>query len=169
MVMNAQRNALDAGMSVLNMIWVAMLVSVLFYLVAGFVLGQGAVTGGDDSGYRVLRGVLYGVSLVTLGAIGPVRRRLASAGGPAGPSAGSGVRRTVRDPALARYLVAMLVTWALAESIAVYGMVLFILTGNRTDLYLLNLAAFAVMVYHRPKRDELVRLSRDLRRARACT
>lgn len=44
-----------------------------------------------------------------------------------------------------------IITFALSESIALYGLVLFLLTGNDTDLYLFLLAACFSFSYHFPR------------------
>ena len=60
--------------------------------------------------------------------------------------------------ALQRYSAATIVALAMSESIGVYGLILFFLGKNSTDLYLLILIAAAAMVVYRPRKDEMLSL-----------
>jgi len=53
----------------------------------------------------------------------------------------------------------MIVAWALSESIGVFGLVLFLLGKNPTDLYLLILISAVAMLIYRPRKDEVISLS----------
>lgn len=54
----------------------------------------------------------------------------------------------------------MIVTLALSESIAIYGLVLFLIGKDPMDLYLLILISAAAMLIYRPKKEEVIHLSR---------
>jgi hypothetical protein len=56
---------------------------------------------------------------------------------------------------MAVYTKATVITLALAESIGIFGLVLFFLGDSFQVLYLFIAVSAAVMFYYRPKRDEL--------------
>jgi hypothetical protein len=49
---------------------------------------------------------------------------------------------------------AVIVSLAMGESVAVIGLVLYLLGGNRTGLFLLLGISAAAMVHHRPRAEE---------------
>jgi len=59
---------------------------------------------------------------------------------------------------LQKYSAATIVALAMSESIGVYGLILFFLGKNSTDLYLLILISAAAMVIYRPRKDEMLNL-----------
>ena len=69
------------------------------------------------------------------------------------------VPKQYSTPALGKYTTVSIVSWALAESVAIYGLLLFLLGGSFKDLYLFVAVALAVMIYYRPKMSELVELA----------
>jgi hypothetical protein len=60
--------------------------------------------------------------------------------------------------ALQKYSAATIVALAMSESIGIYGLVLFFLGKNPTDLYLLILVSAAAMLVYRPRKDEMLSL-----------
>ena len=53
------------------------------------------------------------------------------------------------------YQTSCIIKWALTESVAIYGFVLFFLTGNTTYLGAFILFSLALMAVHAPKKREL--------------
>jgi hypothetical protein len=51
----------------------------------------------------------------------------------------------------------------MSESIGVYGLILFLLGKNSTDLYLLILVSAAAMVMYRPRKEEMLNLVQESR------
>jgi hypothetical protein len=52
----------------------------------------------------------------------------------------------------------MILAWAMSESIGIFGLVLFLLAKNPTDLYLLILISAAAMLIYRPRKDDVIGL-----------
>jgi len=89
----------------------------------------------------LFRYLLYGVALLEIGVMLFLRRFLL------GRPAAVKREREVDEVAVGQSLFTTgLVTFAIAESLAVYGLVLFLLSGDRRDLYLLGGLALAVML-----------------------
>jgi hypothetical protein len=148
------------GLMTLNIIWCAMLISLAIYLFVGLqVAGNLRTSLGADT-YAIVRLFLYILAFVTLIAIRYVRKLLLSAKGSNQQRSASG-RYPIQNPAIGKYVSAMIVAWAMSEGIGIYGLVLFFLGKNVTDLYLLLALSAATMCFYRPKREEITSLSQD--------
>lgn len=134
----------------LKIIWIAMLASLPIYLAAGLLASPALQPLMDAADFSLLRRVLYALAAVTLLVVGRVRRLvLGEAGAPC---------RAGENPAearLPRYTAAVIVSLALCESVAIYGLVLHLLGKKRMDLFLFVGLAAAAMAYYRPKREDL--------------
>jgi hypothetical protein len=64
------------------------------------------------------------------------------------------------SPILGKYAVALIVSLALSESIAIYGLVLFFLGDNYQTLYFFVGISAIAMFFYRPKKEELEELIR---------
>jgi len=67
-------------------------------------------------------------------------------------------------PAIARYRAAMVIALGMCQVIAVMAMVLFFAGNNRLDLYLLLMMSAAGILYHRPKKDEILSMAQELKK-----
>ena len=158
MIPNEERAAIDKGMMILNIIWIAMLFSLGSYLFVGIYATNTIQTSMDEKAIQVLRNILYAISAITLIATKYINRVLLSKS--TGQYQGTGIQ----NPAIGRYLTVMVVSLFLSDSIGIYGLILVFLGKSTTDLYMLVLIATMAMIYYRPKRDEVVRLAKQLRK-----
>lgn len=144
-------------MITLRIIWGAMLFSLLIYLSMGVLLGRTLpfFLAGTET-MNILRGVLYGAAVIELFIAWFLRRRMLGAG------EGD---MTVRA-ALGKYATAVTVFLVLSESVAIYGLVLFMLGGDKTDLYFLVALAAAAMIFYRPRTDEVLAMTGGGRKSR---
>jgi F0F1-type ATP synthase membrane subunit c/vacuolar-type H+-ATPase subunit K len=88
----------------------------------------------------VLRLVLAGMALVSLLAATIMSRNIAA--------------RRAAGPAAPRFLTANVVAMAMCESIAMYGLVLFLLAGQRADFYGFAALALLAFAWHFPRRSQ---------------
>jgi F0F1-type ATP synthase membrane subunit c/vacuolar-type H+-ATPase subunit K len=140
-------------MAVLKIIWMALLGSLALYVVVGRLAAPDlAFTVGDEA-FRMLRIALYALGSATLLAAGYVRRLILGAGE---RSVGPDPDRRASLPQ--RYSSAVIASLAMSESIGIYGLVLFLLGKNATDLYLPAGISAAAMFYFRPRKDKLLDL-----------
>ena len=96
-----------------------------------------------------LRHLFLGLSVLQIVAIHIIRKRaLPSAESLGGATA---VEPSDRSPLLARLVSISIVTFAIAESIAVLGLVLFLLNGDSTGFYMLLFLSFLGFVKFFPK------------------
>jgi uncharacterized membrane protein len=142
------------GLLTLKTIWFAMLASLVFYLFVGLQVATNLKVSLDEDTFAVLKWVLYVLAFVTLIITKYVRKLILSAKGQYRLAT-----RGYRHPVLQKYATAMIVAWALSESIGIYGLVLFLMGKNTTDLYLLILISAAALFLYRPRRDEVISLS----------
>lgn len=150
------RQELEKGMSNLKIIWSALTVSLVMYVLAvPLILGK-EVINLSAATYAELRLFMYPLAGATLIASWFVRRLILAAK----PS----VRRNKsrQHPAVQRYTTAMIVTLAITQAIALYGLILYLLGNNPVDLYLLTALAAAAMVLYFPKKNELIHLEERL-------
>jgi cell division protein FtsL len=109
----------------------------------------------DKSTFGVLKTVLYLFTFIIIVITRYIRRFILSGKGQYGQAT-----QNFQPLTLQKYTTAMIVAWALLESIGIFGLVLFLLGKNPMDLYLLILISAAAMLWYRPKKDELVSLAR---------
>lgn len=152
-----QRDA-DAGKGfvTLNIIWFAMLLSLLIYLILGIFAGEKIQIPMDAGTLDTLKSVFYVLGFITFAGTRYLRNLLLRGNNsikPAFPSAGSPA------PAVGKYTMVSIITWAMCESIAVYGLVLFLLGKNAADLYLFIGVSALGLLFYRPRRDEMIQSS----------
>jgi hypothetical protein len=144
---------LGKGLLTLKAIWFSMLVSLALYLFIGLQVATNLQIPMNEDTFAVLKSALYVLAFVTLIITQYVKKLILSAKGQYRPAI-----QGYRHPVIQKYTTAMIVAWALSESIGIYGLVLFLLGKNPTDLYLLLLISAAAMFMYRPRRDEVISL-----------
>jgi FtsH-binding integral membrane protein len=151
---------LEKGMSMLKMIWGALMMSLLVYItVAPLILGTSEIVLTAEA-YSTLRMTFYGLAFLTLAVAWFVRKTILAAQKAPRPT------KSRQHPALQRYTTAMIVALALSEAIGVYGLILFILGKNQFDLFLLTALSAAAMTLYYPKKEEVISLAERLEKVR---
>ena len=146
-----------ANLQALWITWAGMLGS-LFIYVAVCVLFEGDIrnTVSINVPLDLVGKILLAVSILTLIVTHFVRRRMLGTGsaspGPASLNAASSPgSRTLID----RYRATMFVSLALAETIGIYGIVLFVLGDRLQTLYAFTGISAVAMLLYRPKKEDL--------------
>jgi F0F1-type ATP synthase membrane subunit c/vacuolar-type H+-ATPase subunit K len=124
-------------------IFISLLVSLAVYVVIGYTAGASLRTAASDEPV-VLRSVFYAVSIATFPLITLVRHiclRLNQT-------------MTTPTPAKARYLVTVVISLFLAESMGIYGVVLALLGDGINSLWIFTFLAVLAMLLFRPKFSE---------------
>jgi len=160
--MEAQgKDAIDKGMKTLWFIWAAMLGSLLMYMFLCHQLGVGFKSTGDyNLPIGLLRMILAGMGVFALIMAYFLRRSMLTVR--AGLPKARLVERMVEwnaPPFMAKYATAVIVSLALAESIGIYGLVLFLLGGGFKTLYIFIVVSALAMVFYRPKKEEMEKLA----------
>lgn len=149
---------LDKGLLTLKVIWSAMLMSLAIYLFVGLQLAANVRSSMDKETFGIFKIVLYIVALAILIVTRYVKKMILS-----GKGQNRLPTRASRHPSLQTYTTAMILAWAMSESIGICGLVLFFLGKNPMDLYLLILVSAAAIFMYRPSKEELLTLSREVR------
>ncbi|MCX6556212.1 MAG: hypothetical protein NTW95_02080 [Candidatus Aminicenantes bacterium] len=147
---------IDRGMATLKIIWLAMLVFLVGYAFAGRMIAPGMTSTMSREAFGMLRTALYALGFAALIASRFVKRMIL-----AGKGHAIGQTQTRPPSVLQRYTSAVIASLAMSESVGMYGLVLFLLGKDETDLYLLLGISALAMVYHRPKREELASLYQE--------
>jgi predicted Zn finger-like uncharacterized protein len=126
-------------------IWAAMLLSLIVYVLICH-LFKDDLWGVVDIGNMLnnLKYVLFAVALVEFIIIFFMRRLILT-----------NTQSIQNVTATVQYTSALIISFALAESIGIYGLVLFFLGSDFETLYIFNAIAGLAMIIHRPKMDEL--------------
>jgi F0F1-type ATP synthase membrane subunit c/vacuolar-type H+-ATPase subunit K len=156
-----EREVLDKAMKINWVIWAAMVSSIgIYILVAHLTEGKIRVGAGIGEVFGLLRTVLLIIGIAELLLIPLIRRLMLRPSSLTPVQGATAVALTPQShPAAARYTSALIVSLAIAESVAIYGLVLFFLSGNFGTLYLFAALGASGMIVSRPKVDELEHLA----------
>lgn len=125
-----------------RLIWIAMFASLGVYLAVYFMVGESVRA--QQTGEMPLdtfRNILLAVAAGEVLLIGFIRKRLLT---PAPEMKGKAALP------IQRYFVTGIITYALAESIGIFGLVLYFLGDSVDYLYLFICVSAGVMLYYRP-------------------
>ena len=132
-----------------------MLVGLAIYVFIGLRVGPNIQVSMDKSTFGVIKTVLYLFTLIIIIITRYVSRFIISGKGQFGQAT-----QNFEPLTLQKYTTAIIVAWALLDSIGIFGLILFLLGKNPMDLYLLIAISAAAMFWYRPKKDDLIHLVR---------
>ncbi len=148
---------LEKSWKTIHIIWIAMLIVLFVYLLVGLSLEDKVDVSIDKSILNIIRYVVYFTSGVVVFSIKYVRNFILSSKNPHQYNGAIS-----NNPAVFNYIKATIASLAMAESVAVLGLVLFILGKNKIDLYLLVFISASAMMIYRPFKEQMVKLVRDM-------
>ena len=138
----------------LKIIWIVIFISLAIYLFIGLQFIKEMQISVDDKAIVIIKPVLYVLAFITFIMTGIFRKFLLSV-----KKQQVQTGDNYQENIIQKYTVAVIASLALSESIGIYGLVLFFLGKNTTDLYLLILISAAAMLMYRPSKDEIISLS----------
>jgi hypothetical protein len=141
-------------------IWVALLSSLGFYLVICMAVGNQIPVSMEGPRLEIIKYALFGISVLTLAGAWLFRKLLM--GKIARPVNDSSFQSETH-PAVAKYLIAIIIVMALSESVGIYGMVLFFISKDTMSLYQLMILSAAAMILFRPKKEELIDIAKKMK------
>jgi F0F1-type ATP synthase membrane subunit c/vacuolar-type H+-ATPase subunit K len=161
MVAVSEKGANQNQLSVLWIIWGAMVVSLCIYVLICHLVGDGIRQSVDpDFPLDLLRNILYAVGIFTLFLAHFLRRFiLAPRSGGTGSMSSKPPPLKEQSPVIGKYTSAMLLSLALSESIGIYGLVLFFLGDSFQTLYIFIGISALGMFHYRPKPEEIEKLA----------
>ena len=146
---------------VLWIIWGAMVVSLIIYVLICHVVGEGIRQSVNvDFTTDMLRNILYAIGIFTLFLAHFLRKFiLRSRTGNSGSM--SSKPPPLNDPSsvMGKYTIAMLLSLAFSESIGIFGLVLFFLGDSLQTLYIFIGISALGMFHYRPRRQEIEKLA----------
>ncbi|MDH3349773.1 MAG: hypothetical protein OEM02_16925 [Desulfobulbaceae bacterium] len=159
--MSRDSERLDKGWLIILVIWGAVLSSLVVYVVVCYLV---KIPGGTMTipapKVENIKYILLGLSIVELFVIRFVRNLLIKVR----PSeVVTDFDSVQQHPAVVKYFAATLVSTALAESIAIFGIVIFFMSGDMASLYLFVTLSAAAMIYFRPRKEELYAIAEQMR------
>lgn len=153
-----EKEELRKGFRIIMVVWIAMLVSLAAYAaIAHIMVAYEMARDSLGATLGMLKNILYLTAIATL-LLTPVVRKavLKSQGGAYGKSGMWSSGRV--GAAVGKYMSALIVSLALAESIAIYGLVLFLMGDNLATLYTFIVVSTAAMLFYRPRMEEIENL-----------
>lgn len=146
---------LEKGWKTIYLIWIAMLIVLFLYVLVGLSLEDKIDLSLDKSVVNILRYIFYFISGILIFSIKYVRRIILN-------SKSNNEKNSYTDnPAIFTYIKATITSLAMAEFVAVLGLVLFIISKNKLDLYLLIFISAVAMIIYRPFKEQMIEYARD--------
>lgn len=128
-------------------IWASMLGSLAAYVLVCHLLGEEIKSGvSPDIPVRLIKSVLMAVSAAEIVIAWFLRRFMLTARKTSEPS-----------QAVGKYAAAVVISLAISESIAIYGLILFFIGEDFPTFYSFTALSAAAMIFYRPKSDEFER------------
>jgi hypothetical protein len=160
MIDPGEREVLEKAMKINWVIWGAMLSSIgIYVLVAHLTEGKVRIGAGLGDVFGLLRILLLAFGLLELLLIPFIKKLVLKNVRPPKTTAAMGITGPGSHPAVAAYTSALVVSLAIAESVAIYGLLLFFLGGDFQTLYLFAALGACGMIVSRPKMAELEHLA----------
>lgn len=147
---------LNREFRIIKLIWGAVLLSLVPYLIIGLVMGPKMPRTLDPDVFETMKSAFYVLAFVIVILSIFVRKLLLSVKSQQGVS-----EETFRRSLVQKYKVATAITSGMLETIAILGLVLMLLGNNPRDLYVLMLISGTAMWIYRPRKEELITLSRS--------
>lgn len=161
MVEVQEKDAINKGMRTLWLIWAAMVGTLLIYVDVCHQLGEGLKdTVGPDVPVGLLRNIFFPLAAAEL-IMSYYLRRFWLKTRPEAARATMGKRTaTLNRPFFViQYTTVVVISLALAESVGIYGFVLFQLGAGFKTLYIFIVVSALAMLFYRPKREEMEKLA----------
>jgi F0F1-type ATP synthase membrane subunit c/vacuolar-type H+-ATPase subunit K len=161
MLEEQEREAIQKGMQTIWLIWAAIVGTLFIYIFICHFLG-GAVRSSEfsESSAQLLRNIFYGVAAFTLIPSFYLRKIFLKVRPRTNDT--NIITRTShvhQPPFVGQYTVAVITSLAMAESIGIYGLILFLLGESFQTLYTFIVVSALAMFFYRPKKEELERLA----------
>ena len=168
-----ERQQLERGMFVMKILWGAFFSALVIYLIIGHVIGTNAIdTKLDNFTFRVVTATLGVIACVILATAYFLRKLLLKA-----QPVSSTLRiiqqmlTAVTPPfplayhqAVSKYMAALMICIAFSESVGIFGLVLFLISGEFVILYSFIVVSALALYFFRPKFADLERLALDMKR-----
>ncbi len=162
---------IDRGLIVIRLIWIGLIIALGVYIVIANILGEGMISDSDET-FVIVGYVLYTIGAMMLALVYFLRKSITNHKSLFSRLSGfvsmtdiSTIIVSGGNPqsAIGRYVGGLLICFGWIEAVGIFGLVLFIVNGNFLDLYLLVGIAIVAQLYFRPRKQELIDLTTQLK------
>jgi uncharacterized integral membrane protein len=150
---------LKAGMFKVWTVWIAMFLTLVLALIFALLLGKNVEQAHHPRHIRQITQILYGVSVVGLILAYFIRRYMLHRVSSKPLSEEMRTTPGQISPYIARYKPAVVVSLAIAESIAAFGLTIFFMAGNLTTFLIFLAISLVGLFLYRPKFEEVEKLA----------
>jgi hypothetical protein len=161
MLSEMEKKDIEQGFVKIFIIWGALFFSLIIYIGIAIFVGEEIRKGMmNQIPIYLFRNILLCVSAFEIIIIGFLRKTILPKKNLANPES----RQTGlgQSPPISQYMTATIISSAIAESIGIYGLILYFLGASIGNLYLFMVISAAVMIFYRPKKEELLNILTDL-------
>ena len=150
---------LKAGMFKVWTVWIAMFLTLVLALIFALLLGNSVEQMHHPRTIKQITQILYGVSIVGLIFAYFIRKyMLHRAASKPLPEQTENTPSYI-SPYIARYKPAVVISLAIAESIAAFGLTIFFMNGNMSTFLIFLAIALIGLFLYRPRFDEIEKLA----------
>ena len=150
---------LKAGMFKVWTVWIAMFLTLVLSLIFVFLLGKNVEQMHHPRTIRQITLILYGVAAVGLILAYFIRKYMLHRASSKPLSEETGNTPGQISPYIARYKPAVVVSLAIAETIAAFGLTIFFMNGNMSTFLIFLAIALIGLFLYRPKFEEVEKLA----------
>jgi hypothetical protein len=150
---------LKAGMFKVWTVWIAMFLTLVLSLIFVFLLGKNVGQMHHPRTIRQITLILYGVAAVGLILAYFIRKYMLHRASSKPLSEDTGNTPGQISPYIARYKPAVVVSLAIAETIAAFGLTIFFMNGNMSTFLIFLAIALVGLFLYRPKFEEVEKLA----------
>ena len=150
---------LKAGMFKVWTVWIAMFLTLVLSLIFVFLLGKNVEQMHHPRTIRQITLILYGVAAVGLILAYFIRKYMLHRASSKPLSEETGNTPGQISPYIARYKLAVVVSLAIAETIAAFGLTIFFMNGNMSTFLIFLAIALVGLFLYRPKFEEVEKLA----------
>jgi len=162
MLQQQELDQIDKGFTKIMVIWIALIGSLLFYLIICKAVESQIQLSMEGPQLEVLKYALFGMSAMTL--LGAYFFRKLMLNKISLPAQGSSFQSD-SHPAVGKYLIVIIIVMALSESVGIYGMVLFFISKDSVSFYQLMVLSAVAMFVFRPTKEELIGVAEKMKSA----
>jgi hypothetical protein len=150
---------LKAGMFKVWTVWIAMFLTLVLALIFVLLLGKNVEQIHPPRTIRQITQILYGVAIVGLVSAHFIRKYMLHRASSKPLSKDTGNTPGQISPYIARYKPAVVVSLAIAETIAAFGLTIFFMAGNLTTFLIFLAISLVGLFLYRPKFEEVEKLA----------
>lgn len=150
---------LKAGMFKVWTVWIAMFLTLVLSLILVFLFGRNVEQRHHPQTVWQITQILYGVSVVGLILAYFIRKYMLRRASSKPFTEETGNTPGQISPYIARYKPAVVVSLAIAESIAAFGLTIFFMNGNLSTFLIFLAISLCGLFLYRPKFEEVEKLA----------